>query len=185
MKVAAIVLAAGASRRLGEPKQLVQLAGERLLERAVRTASEAGCHPVLCILGAHAAQIEAACALGAAQVILNAEWAEGMASSIRAGLRALPFGLEGFVLMTCDQPAVSAQHLRALIGLGELAGSHYAGRCGVPAFIPVTRSGELERLVGDTGARELLRQARALPLAGGELDVDDQESFERVRQAFG
>jgi molybdenum cofactor cytidylyltransferase len=185
MKVAAVILAAGASTRLGEPKQLVTLGGERLLERAARVATEAGCDPVLVVLGSNAAAIREQCFLPGATIVVNIDWREGMASSIRAGVRALPAGLAGIVLMTCDQPAVTSVHLRALIGAGDLAASRYAGRRGVPSFIPAARMSELERLQGDVGAREMLQQAQAYDLPFGELDVDSVEMLEHVRRVFG
>ena len=191
MTVAAVVLAAGASTRFGEPKQLAKLGGERLLERAVRIALEAGCEPVVVVLGAKAAEIEGGCELRAAKVVLNEAWAEGMASSVRAGLGALPQDLSGIVLMTCDQPAVTAGHLRKLAAAGEgaatsvTAGSSYAGRVGAPAFFPVDRFSELMGLRGDQGARSLLQASLAVELPGGELDIDTVESLEAARQRYG
>ena len=170
-KTGAVVLAAGASTRLGEPKQLAMLAGETLLERAVRTAREAGCEPAVVVLGAAAERIRERCRLGDSVVAVNADWQSGMASSIRAGLAAIE-GAEGLVLMTCDQPAVTAEHLRALMATGAVTASAYAGRRGVPAYFPAASFGELGKLQGDAGARELLRDAGAVELAGGELDVD-------------
>ena len=84
--IAAVVLAAGGSTRLGQPKQLASLGGETLLERTVRTAREAGCKQVVVVLGAAAEEIRAGCDLDDAVVILNEQWAEGMASSIRVGV---------------------------------------------------------------------------------------------------
>jgi molybdenum cofactor cytidylyltransferase len=187
VKVAAVILAAGASTRLGEPKQLVMLGGERLLERAVRIAVEAGCEPVLVVLGAQAEEIRSLCALNAAEVVLNPDWQSGMASSVHAGTKALPAHADGLVLMTCDQPSVSAQHLRRLMdsGGGDAVGSSYGGRIGVPAFFPVARCGELLGLSGDQGARSLLETARAVELPEGELDIDTAESLEEARRIHG
>src|ERR1700720_4574182 len=89
VSVAAVVLAAGASTRLGEAKQLVMLGGETLLERAVRVAREAGGLPVVVVVGAHSVQVLGSSALGDAVLVINEEWKEGMASSIRLGVRAL------------------------------------------------------------------------------------------------
>ncbi len=187
MKVAAVVLAAGASTRLGEAKQLVMLGGERLLERAVRVAGEAGLEPAIVVLGARAEEIQAACALGGATVVLNESWTEGMASSVRAGIAVTGVEVDGYVLMTCDQPAVTAEHVRRLCALeaGETVASRYLGKLGVPAFFPASRRGELVALRGDAGARSLLIGARAIELAGGELDVDTPESLAEARQRFG
>ena len=91
--------------RLGESKQLVRLAGETLLRRAIRTAHEAGCAPVVVVLGADAIQIQAQTDLSDAVVAINDEWSEGMASSIRVGMRTLgsvASQVGGVVLMTCD-----------------------------------------------------------------------------------
>ena len=84
-----MVLAAGASTRLGEPKQLVMLGGESLLERAVRMAREAGCSPVVVVLGSSAASIEAGCALENVIVVVNEDWADGMGRSIGVGIGTL------------------------------------------------------------------------------------------------
>ncbi len=191
MRVAAVILAAGASTRLGEAKQLAQLAGERLLERAVRVAGEAGLGPVIVVLGARAEEVRAACALGDATIVMNESWGEGMASSVRAGVEAAGIDVDGVVLMTCDQPAVTAEHLRRLCAAGEDAAaddavaSSYGGRLGVPAFFPACRRGELLALRGDAGARSLLIGVRAVALEGGELDVDTLESLAEARRRFG
>jgi len=173
--------------RLGEPKQLATLAGEMLLERAVRTAREAGCLPVVVVLGAEAEQIAEQCDLSDAVVVVNDAWNEGMASSIRLGVRTLGFiaeNADGVVLMTCDQPDVTAGHLRALLKTGEMTASRYAGRNGVPAYLPAAAFGELMKLRGEAGARDLLCEAAAVELAGGELDVDTAEDLTRARELF-
>jgi molybdenum cofactor cytidylyltransferase len=181
---AAVVLAAGASSRLGEPKQLVTIAGETLLERAVRTAREAGCSPVVVVLGAAAEQIVEQCDLSDAVVVVNELWSEGMGSSVRLGVAAVQ-GADGVVLMTCDQPAVSAGHLRALMASGDVAGSAYAGRVGVPAYFPAAGFARLLELRGDRGAREMLRGVAGVELPGGEVDVDTVEDLARAEKLFG
>lgn len=185
MKTAAVVLAAGASRRLGELKQLVRLDGETLVERAVRVCREAGCEPVVVVLGASADLVREQCALGDALVVVNEEWAEGMGASVRVGVRALTGDVGGCVITTCDQPAVTAQHLRDLMASGEVTASEYAGRRGVPAYFPAAMFAVLMGLRGDAGAREMLKQARAVKLAGGELDVDTVHDLERAQELFG
>lgn len=203
---AVVVLAAGASRRLGEAKQMVEVGGEGLLERAVRVAVEAELGPVVVVLGASAARVAATCDLRQAWVVVNSGWAEGMGSSVRAGVELVNgmAGVGGVVVMTCDMPEVTAGHLRGLVGTGVagsreadlthrgavnrapglVVGSGYGGRVGVPAYFPREAFGALMELRGDAGARELLRGARAVELAGGEVDVDTREDLERVRGRF-
>jgi CTP:molybdopterin cytidylyltransferase MocA len=186
--IAAVVLAAGASTRLGELKQLAEMGGETLLERAVRVAREAGCSPVLVVVGASSHEVLAYSQLGDALPVVNDEWQEGMASSIVRGLRTLGIVAEdadGVVLMTCDQPAVTAEHLRALMASGAVTASAYGGRRGVPAYFPGGSFPELERLTGDAGARELLREAETVELPGGELDVDSAADLAKARERFG
>jgi CTP:molybdopterin cytidylyltransferase MocA len=204
MAVAAVILAAGASSRLGEPKQLVVLAGERLLDRAVRLAAEAGCDPVVVVLGARAEEIRTACSLGTANVVINEDWAQGMASSIRCGI-AEAHSRDGAIVMTCDQPAVTAAHLRQLTlcdthgdtahdnapfgrvtmgNPGEAVASSYAGRRGVPAYFPAGYFSVLSELAGDSGARVLLETAASIDLPGGELDIDTPEALAIARQLY-
>ncbi len=187
MSVAAAILAAGASRRLGQAKQLARLGAETLLERAVRVAVEAGCEPVLLVLGARAEEILAACELDGARVVINADWESGMASSIHAALASLPAGVGGLVLMTCDQPAITAEHLRRLMDAAGVhaTGSRYAGRIGVPAYFPADAFQALAGLKGDEGARSLLSQGPALDLPGGELDVDTAADLAQAQLRFG
>jgi CTP:molybdopterin cytidylyltransferase MocA len=186
--IAAVVLAAGASTRLGEPKQLVMLGAETLLERAVRTAREVGCVPVVVVLGAAHRKVLAASRLGDALTAINDGWMEGMASSIRLGVRTLELvakDAEGAVLMTCDQPAVTAQHLKLLMLTQQVKASRYAGRTGVPAYFPAKHFSELMALTGDAGARTLLTQADWEELADGELDIDTANDLSRARELFG
>lgn len=190
MPVAAMVLAAGASRRLGQPKQLLRLEDETLLGRAVRLAREAGGEPVLVVLGADAEHIQAAVPLDGAIAVFNAEWEMGIATSIHAGLRALEEvapGAAGVLILGCDQPRLTAVHLRTLIesfvtqAEPAIVASEYAGVHGVPAVFPRMVFAELLALRGDQGARALLLRPPcpliALPFAGGEVDIDEPDDL--------
>ena len=184
---AVVILAAGASRRLRRPKQMERLGAETLLGRAVRVAGESGLGTVWAVVDAADAVVVGEARRLGCEVVLNGEAGEGMAASIRAGVRALGGEVAGVVVMTCDQPAVSAAHLRGLAeGAGEVVvASAYAGRRGVPAYFPARVFGALMKLRGDAGARELLRGARAIALPDGELDVDTEEVLARARVLFG
>lgn len=189
--IAAVVLAAGASTRLGKPKQLAVMGGETLLERAVRTAREAGCVPIVVVLGASYLEVLAGTygTLGDAIPVINDKWQKGMATSIGLGVRTLALvakSADGVVLMTCDQPAVTASHLRELCAEPELiAGSGYAGKIGIPAYFPCSRFDELMKLSGDTGARALLRGARTVNSEELALDIDTEDDLKRARELFG
>lgn len=185
-ETAVVILAAGASRRLGESKQMIEVGGERLLDRAVRVAAEAELGPVVVVLGASAGRVAAECDLRRAWVVVNSGWEEGMGSSVRVGVElvaGMP-AVTGVVVMTCDMPEISAGHLRGLVG-DEVVGSGYGGRVGVPAYFPRRVFGALMELRGDAGARELLRGAGCVELVGGEVDVDTREDLERVRERMG
>jgi molybdenum cofactor cytidylyltransferase len=188
VSIPAVVLAAGASTRLGEPKQLVMLGGETLLARAVRIAREAGCLPVVVVVGAEYVQVLGNSVLGDVVTVINDNWEEGMGSSIRLGVGALAFAAkdaEGVLLMTCDQPAVTAKHLFQLTLRAELKASRYAGKNGVPAFFPKEYFGKLMELKGEAGARGLLAEARYEELENGELDMDTVDDLKRARELFG
>lgn len=185
MTVAAILLAAGTSSRLGQPKQLLRFRGETLIERAIRLAVEAGAVPVFAVLGAHQDKIRAAVPLTGAIPVIHEGWEQGLATSIHAGLRALdgfPQQSAGAMLLGCDQPQLTAEHLRALLAafcdqtVPTIVASAYAGVLGIPAVFPPEVFPELYALRGDRGAKALLTKPPcrliSLPFAGGEVDID-------------
>jgi molybdenum cofactor cytidylyltransferase len=190
MPVAAIIVAAGSSSRLGQPKQLVLIDGEPLLHRAIRCAREAGALPVFVVLGAYRERIESAVDFGATAIVVNEGWEEGLASSIRAGVKAVQADAptaESVLLMTCDQPHASAEHLRRLIRMSyaqsapTAIASTYGGIRGIPAIFPRQALRDLLALRGDTGARALLAKPPwpviSIPLDGGEIDIDRPEDL--------
>jgi molybdenum cofactor cytidylyltransferase len=195
MQVVSIVLAAGFSRRFGTAKQMARLGDATLLERAVKTALAAGLEPVFVVLREEqkmafcVANVDNFLSAPAVVPVINPEAAEGMASSVRAGVRAAEgaaAGVGGAVVLACDQPAVTAEHLRELArGGDEIVASSYAGRKGVPAYFPVRVFPELLELRGDAGARGLLATARVVELPGGELDIDTVEDLERAVRLYG
>lgn len=188
MRVAAVVLAAGASRRLGQPKQLVRIHSETLLGRTLRIVREAGMDAVVVVLGAYAELIQAETELGDAVVVSNPAWETGMASSIHAGIDRVSAQMpdvEAVLLLVCDQVRLTSVHLRRLmdaVKLGAIAASVYEGMPGVPAVFPVSAFAQLMELRGDAGARNVLKDNPVIPVpfADGVIDIDTEEDLRRI-----
>lgn len=193
--VAAIVLAAGASTRLGagRSKQLLRYQGRTLLRHSVEQALASSCQPVIVVLGAEVERCQRELAGLDVHVTINPAWAEGMGSSIRAGMAAVTAAAadaRAVVITLCDQPLVGAAFIDRVVkrfdsyrgeavesaegaGREPAAGeptvaAEYDGRPGVPALFPRARFAELSRLDGAAGARHLLR---ATPGHGVARDV--------------
>lgn len=162
--VAGVLLAAGAGERLGRPKGLVELDGERLVERGVRTLDAAGCAPVVVVLGAAADEIRARADLGPARVVVNSAWREGMGGSVRCGLAAVTAAAErpaAAVIALVDQPAITAEAVRRLVAAwadgAEIAVASYQGERGNPVLLDRAHWPAAARHArGDRGARGLL-----------------------------
>jgi molybdenum cofactor cytidylyltransferase len=185
VRLGAILLAAGGSTRLGRPKQLLELEGEVLLRRAARFALEAGFSPLHVVLGARAGEVAGALVGLDVTILRNEAWEEGLASSIRTGVAALPEDVDGTLLLVCDQPALDAALLRSLGGLfhgdpSRPAACAYGGSAGIPAILPRSHFHALLALKGDRGAKALLGDARLLPFPGGDEDVDTPADAARL-----
>jgi len=179
--IAGVVLAAGGSSRLGSPKQLAPLGDRTLLLHAADCCVAGGCEPVLVVLGASLEKIQPTLHGHPAKVVVNKDWREGIASSIRAGISALPEETAAVVLATCDQPRLTPDVVRRLIAGFDgaprgMVACEYASTVGVPALFGRGRFEELLRLRGDSGARQLLRRDPDSVLRvrwpGGAFDVD-------------
>ena len=190
--IAAIILAAGASTRLGRPKQLLVFNGETLVERAIRIATEAGLSPTIAVV------LNIPELLDRLQSVLphprpsvpistfvcvHRTAADGISKSIRSGIRqAHAEHATGAVLLTCDQIAVTPTHLQALCAQPEApCGSSYSGRIGIPAYFPSSSFDALLALEGDTGARDLLRQARSIPAEFLAFDIDTEADVQTAK----
>ena len=190
--IGAVILAAGASSRMGRPKQTLRFQGESLLRRAALAALDAGCRPVVVVTGANAELSRRELDGLDVRDVLNSAWETGMASSIRAGIENLMHaepGVAAAVFLLCDQPLVTAGVLSGLIAAHHATGqpvvaSAYGGGFGVPALFSGTLFAELARLEGRSGAKEIIqrhaREACFLPFPEGEVDVDTPEDFSRL-----
>lgn len=190
--VGLVVLAGGAATRFGAPKQLAPLAaGEPMLQRVLAEGRSSPCDPIVVVLGANAAQIATQLDLSGVRVVHNSEWREGIASSIRSGVRAVTSdrALSAVVVTLADLPSITADDYVRLIDAHRrqptmLVAARHHGGLGVPALFPPDTWDELLRLRGDTGARHLLahHHERVVPvcLPGAREDVDTPSDLLRV-----
>ncbi len=161
--IAAILLAAGESSRMGEPKQLLDWHGRPLVAAQVETLRAAGCRPVVVVLGAHESRVRRAVAARAdVQITTNRQWLQGRASSIRAGARAIPASATAVLVTSVDQPTTTEVVRRLADTLEDqqdalVAVPRYEGRNGHP---PVFSATLLRALQTVTEAQQGLRQVR-------------------------
>jgi molybdenum cofactor cytidylyltransferase len=192
MATAAIILAAGAnSRWQGEgPKALAELAGATFVDRVARAALAAGFSPVVRVLGAHAAALQARPTLAGVDDVVHTDWVEGMGSSLACGLAAVlerAPETDAVCVLLADQPLIEARHLLDLQA-GMTAAGKSIGLCdygdgsrGPPAIFLKTHFAALLALTGDAGARQLARshpEAVFLhPLPTARHDVDSLADY--------
>ncbi len=184
-----VILAAGASARLGRPKQLLAFQGESLLRRAADAAVRSGCRPIVVVLGAYGSR----CALEVrglpVRMVENPRWREGIGASLGAGVAALTAAdpeVGAIVIAVCDQPYLSTDTIRSLVDTHRASGSpivasEYEGIVGVPALFDRTLFDALTSLGGSEGARHVIARhrdsVRCVPFPGGGLDIDTPDDY--------
>jgi molybdenum cofactor cytidylyltransferase len=190
--VGAIVLAAGASARMGEAKQLLVFEGEALIRRAAAAAVAAGCEPVIVVLGARAHEIAGELSGLPVHPVVNSAWPAGMGTSIRAGVRAVlevAPDVRAVVLMLCDQPFVTAATIARLVAEQQRSGkpvcvSSYAGTVGPPVCVAAELFPSLLSLPDGQGAKALwaerAEEVYAVACEEAGVDVDTPEEYRRL-----
>jgi molybdenum cofactor cytidylyltransferase len=185
-----IVLAAGAARRFGRRKLLSRNAGTTLLAATVRQAVRTTQHRCVVVLGASASRMRVELRGLDVTVIINKRWSDGMASSLKAGVLALPPSARAALVLLADQYAVGASDLRSLASAWarrplQPAAALVDNRLGAPAVLPRRLFSRIRMLQGDHGARHLLREAgmnvTAVTLAGAGLDLDRRRDLAMLR----
>jgi molybdenum cofactor cytidylyltransferase len=187
VRVGAVILAAGGSRRFGQPKQLMEFCGETLVQRVVRAAQEGGCSPALVVTGESHEPVTAAVAALHPLIVRNENWSRGIGSSIRLGVEQLcQHAIDAIILLTCDQPAVDRGVVCNLISEHERSGcpivaSRYAHTVGIPALFHRSVFDELRRLPDEHGAKAFvlrnLSRVAQVDFANGAFDLDTREDL--------
>jgi molybdenum cofactor cytidylyltransferase len=187
-----IILAAGASTRMGEPKQLLKYNEVTLMQHAIDEALAGGAQQVFVVLGSGGEKISEEIIKKQAKVLYNKNWEEGIASSIREGLQQsllLSENADAMILMVCDQPYVNAALLKNLVRHHVESGkpivaSQYKDTLGTPVFFHKSFFPELLKLKGDTGAKKILMdnrdQVQAVRFPLGDIDIDNMADYKML-----
>ncbi|MEO7002852.1 MAG: nucleotidyltransferase family protein [Ktedonobacterales bacterium] len=192
LQIAAIVLAAGRSSRMGAHKLLLPLGGRPLLSYAVEAACASAVTAVIVVLGHNAEAARVALPAGRYQVVVNYDYAQGMAGSLRVGLGALPATVSGVLVALADQPLVTVAIFTALLTEAarqpeQIVAASYDGKRGHPLYFPRSLFDELRAVRGDEGGRSVIArhadQLRLVSIADADaaLDVDRPEDYTRIQ----
>jgi molybdenum cofactor cytidylyltransferase len=185
----AAILAAGPATRFGSPKQLARIPGGPVLHQAVANAATITGNSVTVVIGAHARDVAPALRQRAVSIVLNRDWDEGIASSVRTAVRSAPPASAGLLLMLADQVAVTADDLKRLYAAWRrhpilVAAALYGGAPGLPAIFPRWAYTDLLDLRGDRDPRSVLRRSVdrlvRVPMPNAAIDIDTPEDLLQV-----
>jgi molybdenum cofactor cytidylyltransferase len=191
LKTGIIILAAGSSSRLGQPKQLLMYQGKTLVGRAIDTAFESKPDACILVLGANYELIKREFQNTNVDIVINDDWELGMASGMQKGLNFLEKKVvpDQVILMLCDQPFVDSKLLNSIIekqaetGKGIIA-CHYNGTIGVPALFTRKYFSELNKLNGSEGAKKVIYEhlddTEKIDFPKGAIDIDTLEDYVRL-----
>lgn len=191
---AIVILAAGVSKRLGSPKQLLPYKKQNLLRHSVDAALQTGCKSVFVVLGAHMQLLKKELNDKAVSIIENKNWQEGIASSIRAAMQhitAAELPAHCVIFMVCDQPYVNSAVLLNLLDKKNktampIVASSYANILGTPALFDKSLFAALMELKGDKGAGKLMSdnadKVATVYFSRGETDIDTAAAYELLKK---
>ncbi|MEB3180115.1 MAG: nucleotidyltransferase family protein [Nostocaceae cyanobacterium] len=192
-RVGIIILAAGASTRMGKPKQLLLYQGRSFLQHTIETALNSQCRPILVILGANAAKINPKISNFTVQIVENQQWSEGMSASIRVGMEALiavQKNITAVVITLCDQPFLSAAIIKKIFDVylatdKPIVACQYADTLGVPALFSRAIFSELMNLQAGMGAKYIINKYHhdvlSVPFPEGAIDIDTPQDYEQLK----
>ena len=191
-KIGAVILAAGGSSRLGQPKQLLSFHGKTLVRGVIDAAREAGCSPLVVVIGNNGEKLHRELAHANVIEVRNAIWQRGIGSSIRSGVQALRDhapDVEATFLLACDQPAVNGRLIEGMIATHvatkkDIVASSYAGTVGVPALFDRSLFEELLSLGAEAGAKSIIlrnsQRVAQFDFPEGAIDIDTLEDWEKL-----
>jgi molybdenum cofactor cytidylyltransferase len=188
---AAVILAAGTSSRMGQHKLLLPVGGRPLVTYAVHAALSSRARPVIVVLGHNAAAVRAALPGPKLTLVTNPSYGQGMSTSLRAGIAAVPAASAGALVLLADQPLVTAGFLNRVLAAAQAApeaivAASYAGQRATPVYFPRGYFPELARASGDEGGRSVIAAhpdtVRLVEASRPEtgLDVDRPGEYERL-----
>ncbi len=182
--ISAIVLAAGESKRMGRPKQLLEWQGKPLLQHSLESLINSAADEIILVLGHEADRIREALPALPIKIVINRDYQQGMASSLRQGLLAMDRSSEAFLVLLADQPGIGPEIVNTIIRTFRQADPRrgivrpvYRGRRGHPVLISAQYRKEALRLRGDVGARQILMNHPGDVL---EIDVEDNAVLEDI-----
>ena len=190
-QVAAIVLAAGGSQRMGRPKQLLPIRGRPMVRHVTEAVAATGLAQVIAVTGAHAEEVAAALADLPVEIVVNESWTEGMSGSMRAGLRVLRPEIQAALLVLGDQPALTTDLLQLLVNRYRATGApivapFYQGQRGNPVLFDRVLFSELLAVKGDRGGRLLIARHKEqvewveVDDPAVIMDIDSPQDYQRI-----
>ncbi len=190
--VAAVILAAGGSTRMGQLKQLLPVGGRPMVRRVTEAVCGAELAQVVVVVGAHADAVSQALAGLTVELVENEAWVEGMSTSVRAGLRAVQSEIQAALLVLADQPALTPDLVRTLVARYQATGAlivapFYQGQRGNPVLFDRALFAELLAIKGDRGGRLLIvshqEQVERVEINNPAviMDIDTRQDYERIK----
>ncbi len=190
--ISAVVLAAGTSSRMGEPKQLLKVGTTTLLEAVLEKVTSSNVDEVIVVLGSSANRVLRRTALGKSRVVLNKEFRTGMSGSLKAGVKAVSPESDAVLVVLADQPLLSEKTLNSMIETyvrtrSPIIAPRFHRRRGNPILFDRSLFLELQSLTGDRGAKSVVERHPDLLLEvpvedeGVVFDIDTKEDYKKVR----